>query len=451
MEYLEGLNKLREIEEKYDVMSIKMKGISIWPYLRIYVFDAMATHKAQEASVSAAKFLLKDLFFYNPLRLFKKYDIWNTSTRITRKKVGPYFEHHVSGALHKLGKKVLTIESTEPGITTMKRSEIPEKHIVSNAWFTLLYGGVFFLLKMLPVRIEGEQIIKDIIADAKIDFDYKSRDKILLAQKWATDILLGITFKPKLLIIECTYTRMGMVWSAHNHDIPVVEFQHGVINANHYAYSPKYHSREFYPDEICVYGVEEMKYFQTLGKEFSPKVSMMGLYILELSNQVFAKDIFNDYRDKYKSIIVVAGQTGFEKQLSAFVDKVAERLKDCFFIYIPRREDSSIHFEQPNVKYVFGVNIYEYLKWCDIHATISSTTCLEAHYFGKPVIFCDFLGVAKRYYGDILEEKNGARYIEDEEGFVSAQKELSEKLFEKKDIFAHQHQERLIEIIERYI
>lgn len=64
---------------------------------------------------------------------------------------------------------------------------------------------------------------------------------------------------------------MGMVWSAHDNGIPVVELQHGVLNAHHYAYNPTFHSDELYPDEICVYGDVEYDYFMNHSRQYAKR------------------------------------------------------------------------------------------------------------------------------------------------------------------------------------
>lgn len=112
--------------------------------------------------------------------------------------------------------------------------------------------------------------------------------------------------------------------------------------------------------------------------------------MLECADKYFNKDIFKDYRSSYSKIVVVAGETGLEEILSTFINKIATMMPEIMFLYLPRRSEPWMKFDSDNVKYCYGVNIYEYLKWCDVHCTITSTTCLEAHYFHRPTIFLDF-------------------------------------------------------------
>lgn len=450
MKYLEAIQLFRKIEKKYDVMSIKYKDVAIWPYFRIYLFDMVSVNHAVAHNFSALKLLISSLFQYNPFRFFRKYRVWDFAASTTRKKIGDKYEHHVSGFLHKSPYPVLTVELRSPGIRAISKEEIPETNIVSYSW-SLAHTAILDLLsRPFHRKIEGEDILKEIIAELDVPFNYQCRLSWLLAQKHTTDFFLSLGHKPDLFILECYYTQMGRIWSAHEHRIPVVELQHGVLNRNHYAYNPTYHSNLLYPDEICVYGEEELKYFTEEEPQFTEKVSMTGLYLLDRSATFFVKDIFAEERTKYKKIIVVAGQTSGEEKLGAFVDDLAKNLPDVLFVYIPRQVEV-LSFSAPNVILKVGVNIYEYLKWCDIHITISSTTGLEAHYYRKPVVFCDFEGIAKEYYGKVISEKNGTFYIHTKEEFLTLLPKIKPEEYTYRELFAHNSEKRIKCVLDRYL
>lgn len=450
MTYLEVVQLFKKIEKEHDVMSIKYKSVSIWPYLRIYLIDSMTAQRAVGYTSSALSILLKSLFKFNPLRFFRKYQIWNYSSSTTRKQIGNLYEHHVSGYLHKSPYSLLTIEFQSPGVQSISRAKIPETNIVSGSWSLVLTALIEILLRPLKQKIDGEDVIKEIVDKLGVSFDYKRRLRWLIAQKATTDFYLSISHKPQLFIIECSYTQMGRIMSAHKHNIPVVELQHGVLNANHYAYNTTYHSDLFYPDEICVYGVEEYNYFTKVERTFVNKVTATGLYILDRSGEYFKDDLFAKDRKIYNRIAVVAGQVGGEERLSEFIDSVASKLNDVLFIYIPRHI-IELKFKSPNVRLKIGVNIYEYLKWCDFHVTISSTTGLEAHFFKKPILFCDFNNVAKEYYGRIINEVNGAFYIHTEEEFINKLSGIKQSSYEYKELFAHNSEEKIQTVLDRYL
>lgn len=80
---------------------------------------------------------------------------------------------------------------------------------------------------------------------------------------------------------------MGYVWSLHEHGIPVIELQHGVLNDKHYAYNSEYRSNELYPDTLCVFGDDEYNYMQSDGCYYCKDVRKTGLYYMELAKTAF--------------------------------------------------------------------------------------------------------------------------------------------------------------------
>jgi hypothetical protein len=297
--------------------------------------------------------------------------------------------------------------------------------------------------------IKNEKIIKDVLDKYGIMFNYKKHIRILYAQRLSTEVLLFLGHKPNVVFIEVPYTKMGYLWAFHKHNIPVVELQHGVLNSKHNAYNSLFNAEILAPDEICVYGEEEFKYLTEKTTPYSNKITKTGLFILEKSDVFFQKDIFKEYRGNYEEIVIVSGQTGYEKQLASFIDQVALRTPKNKFIYIPRRK-TKIYFKAKNISLIFGVNIYEYLKWCDIHCTIFSTTCLEAHYFSKPNILFDYNNIASNYYRTNLDEVNGFYYINNVDEFIKALYAIRNNKLTYKELFADNHFKRMKDVISRY-
>lgn len=435
MDYMDVVNNYKRIEDQYDVLSIKYKGVPIWPYLRVFIQDALTYHFARGESSKSVGMILKNLFAYNPFVIFKKHDFWSHSSVITRKEINGIYHHHVSGVLCEMGKQILYFEKPEAKKPHFKKKVIPEKDIVSNSWsialtFFYAYISNFFKLGI----IENEELLVNVIASFGIEYDYRKRLRILLGQRFAAKVILKLAGKPKAVFIEAPYVQMGTVWALHENSIPVIEFQHGVLNDNHYAYCTHYPPTILSPDKICVYGDQEYNYFMHKQYPYCLDVVKTGLYILDKTSLSYNEDIFREYRGEFKKIIVVAGQTEFETEFFKFIEEVADSMKDTMFIYIPRRK-TELFPKCRNVKVIFGVNIYVYLKWCDIHCTISSTTCLESHYFKKPTIFYMINETPREYYGDILTKANGAHYVYSKEEYMDAVTQIESTSFVCKELF----------------
>lgn len=429
MAYIEALHKLAEIENRYDVELIKVDGISVWPFLRIYLFQVIGRTDHRKAhQLSRGKFtaVMRGLFAYNPFKAFGRHRTWVFNAAERRKQLGGTFVHRVSGFVSELLPDALFIEKPSEHGSHHKKREIEEKAIVSESWILI---AAHLLEKIMPrnwVKIENESLMKEILRDNEWSFDYTYFVRYLLSQKKILNLLLTILRKPDRVLIECPYNLMGYVWAFKEHGIPVVELQHGVVNESHYAYVYNRPSI-LYPDSVWVYGDREYDFFKQSNPNYSKSVERTGLYILEKANEVFSKDLFESYRRRYAKIVVFAGQAAVEHQIYPFLRAVAESNPDWLFVYIPRYPVENFPVRCTNVVYSPNVNIYQYLKWCDVHATISSTTCLEAMYYGKPTVFYDFDDLASEYYGGFLSSSEGVEYIKDAREFSSAVARIEEK------------------------
>lgn len=451
MKYLDAVQKLKNIETQYDVMSIVYRGVSIWPFLRIYLLDELLdNHSHISTSRSAIKTTLKCLFYYNPFIFFKHYKVWLFNASERRKLIGSKYVHRVSGAVNQIENNTLTIEKPNLQKGHYPIKDIEEKNILSESWLLILTHIIKCVMSIFTIKLSNAEIIERIIADNRIKFEYKKFVKLLVSQKNAMDCMLFISHKPEVIFIECPYTSMGYVWAFHNNGIKVIEMQHGVLNGEHYAYNSKFHSTEFYPDEVCVYGDIEYQFFTKINNKYCNTIHKTGLYVLEYSDRYFKQDVFAEYRHKYASIILVSGQRSAEPQLANFIDQVAACNPNLLFVYVPRSTDNNIEFASKNVIYCPDVNIYQYLKWCDIHCTISSTTCLESQYFHKPTIFYNYDNMSVAYYGRELYREHGVRYINNVNEFKSACESVSTSINKYKELFSHNHMDTIHTILSQY-
>lgn len=451
MTYLEALQLINSIEAQYDMMSIRYKGVSVWPYLRLYLLDEIAGQTEVKASGPIIKIVLKSLFAYNPLKVFKYHEVWLFTGCERRKLVGDKMIHRISGGISSILNNYLMIEKPSTRIGHYPKKDIEEREIVSEAWLILITRIIERISRLTPSKIENEVIIRQVLIDRVIDFDYRHYIRLLNAKRLSLLLLLKIIRKPKLAMMECPYVSMGYMWALHQSGVKIIELQHGVINKNHNAYNAKAYEFQMKPNSIFVFGTEEYKYFTEEEPQYASDVQMTGLYMLEKANECSNKDIFEKYRSQYESIVVVAGQIGYEIQLAEMIEDVAEFHQEMLFFYIPRLVDTNLVFKVKNVIVKKGINIYEYIKWADLHVTISSTTCLEAQFFQRPTIFYDYEKRASTYYGSILEKDNGCIYIYAPKEFDNAYKLIKQGNFCYKEVFAHNHVERISKILKDYI
>lgn len=448
MQPLEGVKLIKDIEQKYDVMSIKYKGISVWPFLRLYLKDSVTNSRESKASASNIKLVLRCLFAYNPFRAFKKHDMWSFTACDRRKQIGEKKVHRISGAFASEGVNCLMVEKPLKGLGHYSRNEIEEKDIISEAWLLMTFHVIEVVSRFFTPKLEKEGLLKQILAEKNVKFNHLRYVRMLNAQRIAMRMMTSILPKPKVVFIECPYDTMGYLWAFHEKGIKVVEMQHGSLNGNHLSYNAKAYEPKLNPDCICVFGVGEYKYLTEEKPQYAPDVRMTGMYFLERADKWFDKDIFEEKRKKYKEIVVVSGQPSWEEPMAEFIDAVASNHKDLLFFYIPRRVRDDLLFTSENVRLANGVNIYEYLKWVDVHITITSTTCMEAQYFHTPTIFYNYENIPATYFKDILRNDNWAVLVDSPQQFDDAYKSIHKSDIIYPEYYAHHHVERIKEVIE---
>ena len=408
-------------------MSITFKGQPIWPFVRIYLFQILgATNhiEAHKVESSKIKTVLKALFAYNPFTVFSRHKNWLFTATERRKAIVDKHVLRVSGFMSEIDKNCLVVEKPSTHQSHLSKKHIAEKHIVSEAYLLVSAHMIERFLRHNDLKIDNEQILLKILNEYSLTFDYKYFVRYLWSQKIATDLLLRLSPKPEKVLIECPYNILGYVWSFHQHNIKVIELQHGVIGNSHYAYIlPK--NSIFSPDEIWVYGKRDVRFLKEFNPQYAAEIFDTGLYYLDYAYRAFNQDIFAQYRKQYKHIIVFAGQAAVEEAVHQFIDSAAAENPETLFIYVPRFVDEVFTVKRSNVIFAPGVNIYQYLKWCDFHSTVSSTTCLEAAYYGKRTIFYNFENLATNYYDGTLIEGQGVRYINSPHQFRTAIESLT--------------------------
>jgi hypothetical protein len=267
-------------------------------------------------------------------------------------------------------------------------------------------------------------------------------------------LILKITKKPKLVAMVCPSTKMGFVLAFKQKNIKVIEIQHGVINKNHQAYNSIYENPQYCPNEIYVYGnIEKQVFEQELKAFINPKyVYPIGNYFLEKIKNTPILNLFAEQRKQYEIIVVIAGQEYVENQLFKFLNQAAEMNKNIFFAYIPRIEKDYSQLIKASNMGVFNGNIYECIKAGDVHATICSTTCLEANYLRKVNIFINIDNYARFYYETVFQPNSGAYFSETPSEFVSlivahhTEKQIAHPMF-----YANNHEEKIKNLIQKHL
>ena len=449
---------LHEIEKKFDSSQLMYRDISLWAVFRIYLADVLnekyiGVTERGEPSRTALFRLIRSFFYFNPFKIFKKYDIWLFDAAEQRK----IFENKAllrnSGAIPEHFEKSLVIESPFPKFHTNKK-QIPDKNVISAALFYFITFIFECFFRFISLKFKGEAVLKQINKAYNINFTYKNTFYRFWGQYYTMLLLLKITKNPKLVTMICPSTKMGYVLAFKQKKIKVIEIQHGVINKNHQTYNSLIKNPQYSPDEIIVYGSAEKTVFERENRAFiNPNcVYPMGNYFLEKIKSSSTPDLFAKQRKEYDVIMAVAGQEDLEKRIITFLNRAAKINRKIFYAYIPRIEkDCTSFFTSTNTGTFIG-NIYECIKMCDVHTTVSSTTCLEANYFGKVNIFINFDNYSKLYYEEVFLNNSGAYFADTPEEFVALiMKHRNEKVVANPNFYSVNHEEKVKKLIQKHV
>lgn len=433
---------LKQIEKDPRIFNLKYKGEPIWPVLRLksyYKYEVKkkgTVNRTRKLNLNAIWVIIKS-FFYGTAEFFNlsQYDYLVFSGSERRKHYnGLYHERVVEGFLGST--KSLLIENPFPLGKHYKKEEIPTKNIMSESvlyvWVIIL--GFFGFKKS---KLENEDIIQEIQLEYDFEINYNRFLLIYEGQYRLFKLILKYFKKPKAVFFVYSASSMGYIKALKEFNVPVVEIQHGVVNKEHNAYNVHGDfGRTFFPDYFLTYGNRELEVFQNPENYFiDPKnVKPVGYYLLDqyLNNQtVRQEDYIATLRKNYKKIVVYTHQEVYENEILDFLMESAKLSSDIVYLLIPRNDLKAHPEDMPeNLIVEKKLNIYDCLRFSDIHSTIFSTCAIESLSYGVPNVLYNYQNWSKSYYGDIFNDDKHTVFIESPAEFVN---EILNHDFESKE------------------
>lgn len=439
---------LKEIELGHDIQSIKLADDYVWPLIRLKINEELrAKDGLKSRTIKVNLKLVLKLFktiFYGIHEIFnlKNYDFWIFSSSERRKKIGENYIDRVVGTLSDEFPKSLMVENPYPQYGHFSKRDINDKHIISRILF-FIGVKIFSLFITNSFKIDNEDELKKILETYGLQLNYRAVLKNHLAQYQFMTFLLKHG-SPKAAIFVYAASSMGFIKSLKEHNIPVIEVQHGVVNDSHYAYNLfKDFGKKLFPDYLFTYGHNEKQLFNKDNYFISNEnVFPVGYFFLDK----FANNPVNDaYRRNIKKdfnkILVVSLQDPFEEYMFKFLKETALLDTTLFYVLVPRYVTKEYDSSLLNFNMVIerNLNVYECLQIADFHVTINSTCAIESLYFGVPNILFNYKNWATDYYQETLDDEKHTTYVKTPEEFLVSIKEhkFDEKnaIIEKSNVF----------------
>ena len=429
------INFIKEVENKYDVSSIIVNGVQVWPFLRVsyyfqygrsYRFDIL-NNNSNKIKTTFSKLKRVRNVFYGFWNLFKKYDYIVFSDTFEKRLVnGKYIDKIAESLIYELGeKRVLLIENPVNGLH-FNRSEISIKNVISLDLFHVFCYQPFLRKRL---AINNELILKEINKKYGLNINYHILISKFLCYKNLFKLFYKI-YKPKVVFINCYYSiiHQAAIYAAKKMGIKTIELQHGIINNKHSAYNVFTHlDKSFFPDYLLTFG-DYVKNIFNEGNYFIKRenvLSVGSMYIDYINNKYKPSketiQIFTNLKKKYKKIVTISSQWTVENKLIRFLKKSASLSKDILYIFVPRdinKYYSNVNFPE-NIIMLKNLDVYQIIKETNFHATVNSTCALEAPAIGVPNILININNQAKIYYLNLLTNRDVTRFVDTEKEFVN--------------------------------
>ena len=413
--------KIWEIETTYDVNSIYLNQIDIWPWLRELIVVHLNTqqfpvHISKTSKLSTLKNRFCSLF-YCFKNWFKKSPIIAFSVSSNLSTVcSMQYDRYLGQVLADYPQTLLVeySDNLHPEISNRAHQRV--------ASFSLLIAISLVLAVFIRPNLKGESILNDILNDLSINESAKRKIKSKLILFYARYCLSKFLFKLKaikIMLCTCHYLVLPELRAAKELGIKVIEFQHGLIDQYHISFIKKVKQNELNMPTILVAFGEKLKpLFKGENCFIGEKnVIVLGSFIIDFIQSLNKlPGELTRIRNEYNKVVVIPSVSNFEKETIDFVKETALLNADIAYLYYPRTVTPLVQEwigvnKPPNIFLLEGISFYEALKITDCHATTFSTTAIEALSFGVKNVFISLKSFesdiqAKDHFLSIIGEKN---------------------------------------------
>lgn len=415
------LDNFFELENKYNLKSVKIRDLYVWPFLRIYFGYKLVYGVSSVKIDKQSLFKILSSVFSGFLKLFGRYDYLFFSDSEQRREMDEKYVDRFDFVTPILPGNNLFFEILF--IKPRAKKNIPTKNRASRS---LLYILEYILIQLLVFKkINGEKVLEDINRDFGLSVNYKYFARRFLAQYLIGRNLARI-YKPKAVFFITPYTNLGYVVAFKERGIKVIEMQHGVINKSHLGYNPSIDFGDVYrPDHLLTFGYRELAVFGKNNNYVNElEVYPVGNFYFDyLVNRYQGDDKILTARKKYAKVVCVSAEFDLEDQLIPLINAAAQKLGHFLFLYMPRNKMATDYDQyqfEPNIIITDWLNSYQVIRQSDFHTCVRSTTALEAVALGTQNILINLKNYAVTYFQHVLVDKRITLFVDTEEQYINA-------------------------------
>ncbi|GKU26922.1 hypothetical protein CFB3_36800 [Clostridium folliculivorans] len=430
---MKPMDFLKEVELNYKVEDIATNELRVWQILRWHYANSYENMVINGGGSSTNSNVVDSKYtralskvsnsIWNIHKYFSNYPYIIFTDRLEERTIDSKVSDKIAhGFIKEFGSESLIclncIDSKHKN-----NSEYYHKNYISTSLFDIKK-----VTKKVDVKIDQCSILDEIERSYGVRVDYISIINNFFKYVEVFDDFLK-TKQCKAVFVNCYYNLMhqALIFSAHKNNIKVVEFQHGIINSNHYAYNIfKPIGKDVFSDYIFVFGDYVKDIISNNYIESNNIYSIGNYYIEDVIRDSKENDkvirYFSKIRNEYRKIVVVTSQITIEEKLIDFIKTAAASDNEILYMFIPRyfnKDFSKYNFPQ-NVIIEENIDFYHSVGYCDLHLTVYSTCAIEALSFGTPNILINIDNLSEDNLRDLLTESEYTRYVNEPYELVKA-------------------------------
>lgn len=415
--------KVKALEDKFEVTSITVRRFGrvfqVYPWLKGRLFHKMITGKETMQSRNVGLYIKQvSSIFYGLHNFFGRYSIWVFTNSTERRLIeGKYHDKLVDWIGNDGGYKTLVVEQRLFQYVPYRK--VASKNVMSRSFF-LVFEEIYGRLFLRNVKVENVALMHEILEEVSGGINHQQILRKYLAQYRLMKFWLRILPRPKVVFLSVSYTNFGYIRAFRELGIKVVEVQHGIISKNHHAY---FYAKEMdpiqFPEYLVTVGEKEVAVFKEENSFPVNEVVPVGSWIIDH----YRTQKRTEKRELPKILFTL--QDGvMSAGLIQFILELSPKVSGKFEIQVqPRRttkQEYLIDFPELDSIRFSEEDFYSEVINCDIHATVYSTTAIEALSLGIPNILVNIDNQSREQLDAFIGGNEYTFVVETVETFLEA-------------------------------
>jgi|GEM_PF-4274950 len=406
-----GFEFARQVETEYPLEQLVCRGRQVWPVLRHKYYIAADRRVASLNKTFSVKAGLRNtnrllnLRHGFPSRWRKPYGaVLFTSGDIAKETPAGFLDKNAHWLALEAAKggPFLTVEFPKTN------RHMPARRLVSGERLSQDFWSLKAMLARPVAREECDGI--EMLEEIQKRFDLQLADLKNLGALFALVDSIEKALRhwsPRLLVVNCYYSMIhqAAIMAATRLGIPSIETQHGLISPASASYTLfRRFERHALPDHLALWGEQSMPIFHPENHFIDKRnVHVIGNGFLE-ELATSAPTVPEWLREKcaaHQRVVCIASQEILDDEVLEFTSAAAKQDPDNLYIFLPRR-GTKVYPDSwftENFINAGAASFYDVVRLADIHATVYSTTALEAPALGVPNILLNIGGRSKEHLG----------------------------------------------------